>query len=189
MTENANFSSTFSDDDSFDTAAPAQHEPRVGSALDILAAAVKEEVRRPDLIKAVPSRPKIKLVIDTNIDGENFQLWQRRAMPKGKTGVLDMDQLKLCCVVLANQVKGVMVVHPTKGDTEVLGTDGSPMTFRHSEFREMLLGGKPMTSATQMVRDLFASDGNIITIAREVLEAAGFGDEIDEFDDSDPTLV
>lgn len=187
MTENATYAPQFGETDTtFEEPASAQRV-NAGSPLDILRKAIEEEVRPDDLILPVPTRRHIKLAYNTAIDGEKFQMWQRRCVVK--KGSTDVDVLKLSCIVLANQCKAVLVDH-NGTDTEVLGDDGQSLNFTHPDFRNMLLAKRPngvANSSTQLVRDLFASDGHLLSAAREVIEAAGYGEELDEFED--PTEV
>ena len=184
------YSSQFTPDETFEVPASEQRI-NVGSPLDVLKQAVAADIAVPDLVLRLPSRPAIKLSYAVSIDGDKFQLWQRRAARKGTGSGAnnDIDVLKLSCIVLANQLSNVLVDYKGR-DTVVNGEDGSPLNFTHPDFRSMILGGDVNKSigATQLVRDLYANDGHLIAHAREVIEAAGYGQEVDEFED-DPTVV
>lgn len=184
MTENTNaYVPRLDEDPAFEvpkTSTPI-HE---GSALDVLKAAAKEEVENPDLIIRIPSRPKLRGIFDTYIDGEKFQLWQRRCTNK-KLDTLDV--LKFSAIILANQLKGVEVEFKGKY-VEARSDDGDAMSFQNAEFREMFAGGAPARETTLLVRKFMGNDGAVISAAREVIEAAGYGDELNDFE-VDPTGV
>ena len=155
-----------------------------GSALDVLKKAVKQETKIEDLVIRIPNRPVLRAVFSTYIDGEKFQMWQRRCTNK-KTDT--MDVLKFSCIILANQLKGVEAELRNKF-TEVIGENGEPMTFQNPEFREMFADSSVARETSALVRKFFGNDGTVISAAREVLEASGYGDEADEFE-VDPTGV
>lgn len=189
MTEPAqNFRPQMVDDDTFDSNEPnsAIHP---GSGLDALQAALAEEVRLDNLHIRVPRRPTLRIIVDPNIDGEQFQRWQRSAMIGKSKSIANAqyDSVKLCAVVLANTMVGLEVLDKETGEyTEVRDENGGAFTFQNPALRHMLIGDKEVPSGTILVRKLFGNDGSLLDAAGQVIEAAGYGDNDDEESGSDP---
>lgn len=158
-----------------------------GSPLEMLRNALTEEVVSEDLYLRIPSRPTVKLIYGTDIDGEKFQLWQRRCTNR-KTDAVDV--IKLSSIVLANQLKGVTLEHNGK-DIEVKGSDGEPLSLQHQEFRDMLIRDPSQRNveARLLIRAVYGKDGHLMAAAKEVIEKSGYSDEIGDEWDEDPTGV
>lgn len=191
MTEPAqNFRPQMVDDDTFDSNEPntAIHP---GSGLDALQAALSEEVRLDNLHLRVPRRPTLRIIVDPNIDGEQFQRWQRSAMIGKSKSIANAqyDSVKLCAVVLANTMVGLEVRDKETGEyAEVRDENGGAFTFQNPALRHMLIGDKEVPSGTVLVRKLFGNDGDLLGAAGQVIEAAGYGDNDDEESGSDPLV-
>lgn len=158
-----------------------------GSGLDLLQAALKENVRMDNYEYAVPARKTLRLILDPNIDGEQFQHWQRGSIiGKSRGADSQVDSVKLAAVVIANCTVGVEVRRPTGEYTEVRDSSGMSMDFRNKDFRKMLVGDDPVSSSPQLVRKLFGNDGHMLECSRDLMEKAGYGEESDEGGYADP---
>lgn len=159
----------------------------LGSGLDILQEALRENVRLDTYSYSVPARKTLRLILDPNIDGEQFQRWQRSSIiGKARGNDSQVDSVKLAAVVIANCTAGVEVRHPSGEYTEVRDSNGSALDFRNPEFRKMLVGDDPVSSASQLVRKLFGNDGHMLECSRDLMTQAGYGDEDEEGGYGDP---
>lgn len=189
MTEPAqNFRPQMVEDDTFDSTEP-NADIRPGSGLDALQAALSENVRLDNLHLRVPRRPTLRIIVDPNIDGEQFQRWQRSAMIGKSKNIQNAqyDSIKLCAITLANTMVGLEVKDKRTDEyTEVRDSNGAAMTFTNPELKKMLVGDEPVISGTILVRKLFGNDGNLLDAAGQVMDAAGYGDDDGEEGGSDP---
>lgn len=173
-----NFDPQFNDETDL-AGEPGVTTPNEGSPLAGLMEELSRKVENPDLEVPVRGRP-VTLIMDTNIDGESFQAWQRRCMGKGGIQKGDFNTLRFSCIIIASQTKAVKF-----SGKYVHGEDGSDLNFKNPEFRQML--NPNSQSQVELVRALFSNDGSLINAATEVLEAAGYGDDTDELMKDDPT--
>ncbi|WNM67068.1 tail assembly chaperone [Gordonia Phage Schomber] len=183
MTEPAqNFRPTMvNEDDTFDPDTP-DTSIHPGSGLDALRAALSENVRLDNLHIRVPRRPTLRIIVDPNIDGEQFQRWQRSAMIGKSKSIANaqFDSVKLCAVLLANTMVGLEVRGEDGEYTEVRDEHGGSLNFQNPELRKMLIGDREVPSGTVLVRKLFGNDGHMIDAAGQVMDEAGYGDSDDE---------
>lgn len=149
---------------------------RLPNPLDALAAAIKQEVVREDVTFPVPSRPGMTIRYSTAVDMEHVQNWRRSSHDKSAQD--NFNVLKFSMLIIANTAKAFAF----EGQ-EAFGGDGERISFTSPEVGEWT-GQK---RALDRVRVIFANDGHIISTAGEVMEAAGYGDEIMEAD-PDPTM-
>lgn len=162
-------------DDTFDKA-PSNITD--GSGLDRLQQLLQEEVKIERYEHTVPARKSLRLILDPNIDGEQFQRWQRNAIiGKARGAESQVDSVKLSAVVIANCTVGIEVRNPRGEYTEVRDSNGLPMDFKNPEFRKMLVGDNPVSGGAQLVRKLFGNDGHMMECSRVLIDKAGYGDE------------
>ena len=175
------------DDDS--TFAEPDSGIRDGSGLDQLKSILDKEVRLDTFSYLVPRRKTLRLILDPNIDGEQFQRWQRNAIiGKARGPESQVDSIKLAGVVIANCTVGVEVKGPDGEYTEVRDSNGVALTFKNPELRKMLVGDTDVPSAVFLVRKLFGTDGHMLECSNEVMIQAGYGDKIGEGVDDDPLV-
>ena len=184
MTEQ-NYDTQFSNDDTFSKPA-IDGQVTEGSLLDSVKEALAANVENEDLHLRVPARPILRVIYSTFIDGDLFQMWQRKCQIKGTQ---QMDMIRFTSTVIANQMKG-LEVWDAKNKTwrEARTPDGEALTFQTADFKGLVLGSKDAySSAAQMARKLYGIDGHLIKAATEIVEAAGYGDEMND-DFENPTL-
>lgn len=180
----SNYTPHFSEDAKDDTFDKAPSNITEGSGLDRLQQLLQEEVKLDRYSHTVPARKSLRLILDPNIDGEQFQRWQRNAIiGKARGAESQVDSVKLAAVVIANCTVGVEVRNQNGDYTEVRDSNGLPMDFKNPEFRQMLIGDNPVSGGAQLVRKLFGNDGHLLECSRVLIERAGYGDEEDEGDD------
>lgn len=159
------------DDDQDDT-----FSPRVVSAAttgpDPLAAlreTITAAVSKPDVVLEVLTRPGMAIRFSTNLDLDVIQQWRRRSHDKSQPD--NFNLLKFAQLVIANQSEAFSL-----NGQEPTGQDGQPISFRSNEVLEWT-GTK---RALDAVRAIYDNDAHIVATAQEVMEAAGFGDEMQE---------
>lgn len=161
---------TLDADDTFERKSEVAPGTTMSNPLDELAAAITEEVRNPDLTLAVPLRPGMSLRYDTNIDADTeLMQWRRRSHDKSQPD--NFNILKMSCIVIANCCKAVVFK-----DVEPTGSDGQPITFNSTEMFEWTKTKR----AIDAVKALFGNDAHVLATAQDIIEAAGYGDEMME---------
>lgn len=151
------------------------------SILDALRAELATDVTEAELVIEVPTRRDTAVRFSTEVAWEELTAWRKRASSKGLRSAANpegVDLLRLAAIVVAN--RALAIVH--KG-TDVVGSDGEVLTFAHPELHAMTGADR----AVDAVRAFYGRDGHVQTAAGMVLDAAGYGDELTEVDDADPT--
>lgn len=162
-------------------------EIREGSGLDQLKSILDKEIKLDSYSYPIPRRKTIRLILNPNIDGEAFQRWQRNAIiGKARGPESQVDSIKLAGVVIANCTEGIEVQNNQGEYIEVRDSNGVSLTFRNPELRNMLVGDNQAPSAVALVRKLFGSDGHMLECSGDLMEKAGYGDEVEEGTADDP---
>lgn len=159
--------------------------------LDELAAELAAEVKPEYETLTVPLRPKFAVRFLPAIDGPTLRQWQEqsrivgnRAQRRARTAgeAPELDNTKFAGIVVVNTAEALL--RGPEGAREELTDDrGRPLNLRSAEFLRMT--GKP--SAIEATRHFYGSDGHLDAAARAVLAAAGWGDELAQASDVDPT--
>lgn len=126
-------------------------------------------VAKPDVVLEVLTRPGMTIRFSTNFDLDIIQQWRKRSHDKVSPD--NFNILKFALLVIANQAEAFGL-----NGQEPNGQDGNPLSFRSSEVLEWT-GTK---RALDAVRGLYDNDAHVVATAQEVMEAAGFGDEMME---------
>lgn len=166
---------------SFSAPAPHGSDPAAHSdepvarltLLDELRAEAQQEARKEPVTYMVATRPGWSVRYDTNIDDQVLGQWRKRAADK--TQPEGVNQLKLCLTVLANHAE-VFV----RNGVDALDEEGQPISFRSQYLIDLLGVGR----AVDAVKKWYGADGEILSTAYSVLDAAGYGRDADE---GDPT--
>lgn len=164
------------DEDVVENPSMLSNPDRLSNPLDALREAVKQQVVSEDVTYPVPTRPGMSVRYSTTVDMEHVQLWRRSS--NDKTAPDNFSVLKFSMLIIANTAKAFAF----EGQ-EPTGGDGEPITFVSPEVGEWT-GHK---RALDRVRAIFANDGHVIATAGEIMQAAGYGDEIMEAN-PDPTM-
>ncbi len=153
--------------------------PGVTTGPDPLAAlreTITAAVQKPDLSLQVITRPGMTIRFSTNMDLDTIQQWRRRCQDKSQPD--NFNLLKFECMVIANQAQAFGL-----NGQEPMGEDGAPISFRSSE----VLTWTGQKRALDAVKALYDNDAHVVLTAQEVMEEAGFGDEMMEADEEGPT--
>jgi hypothetical protein len=165
---------------------PAEPPAARISPLDQLVAEVQDrESEEDELLGVEVPGLGVRLMCSTNIDGDDWQAWQRQSIPRAKrrkAGALDLNQMTLMCLVLENQCEH-LEYRTGDGWAAMPGSGGEPLDLRSDE---LLRRFKQMDS-TSLLRKLFARDADLLAAGQEVVDKAGWGDPDAVGDDSDPT--
>lgn len=158
------------------------------TALDELREELADEIVEPITIR-VPGRPKWGVRFNPDIEGPVLGRWAKRAKDKTQAG--ELDTLKLACTTLASQcvaiVKvddawspGMPFIERVEHETDVVDDDGETLRFTSPALHAMLGVGRPIDA----VPAFYSLDGYVMSVWLELIEAAGYGDEVP---DGDPT--
>lgn len=152
---------------------------RPATSLDALRAELAAEVTPDELVLDVPTRDGYAVRFRCDVSNDELTAWRKRATIRAakadKPAIY--DEAKVAAIIVANQVDAI-IAHG-----EELTDGGEPMTFASAAFLDLV--GK--SSATEAVRHFYGLDGHVIAAANMVLDRSGFGNELAEDDDADPT--
>lgn len=152
---------------------------RPANGLDALRAELAAEVTPEELVLDVPTRDGYAVRFRCDVTNDELTAWRKRATiraAKADKPAL-FDEAKVAAIILANKVDAI-IAH-----AQELTDAGEPMTFASPAFLDLV--GK--TSAVEAVRHFYGLDGHVIAAANMVLDRSGFGGELAEDDDADPT--
>ncbi|CAB4193238.1 hypothetical protein UFOVP1246_64 [uncultured Caudovirales phage] len=148
---------------------------RTGSVLDALKIEVGRKVRRDSVSLEVPERANMHIQFSPNITSEQLAEWRKRATIK-RTDTLNGNYFS--ALILANTCESILF------DGEVVRDDsGNEVTFRSEE----MLAATGTTKAVECVRAIYGIDPHVEAAAFKVLEAAGWGEEVE--DSENPTKL
>lgn len=138
------------------------------SVLDGLREEVAKKVRRESITLEVPERANMAVTFSPNITAEQLADWRKRATIK-KTDVLNGNYFS--ALILANTCEAI-----TFHGEVVLDEAGNVITFRSEE----MLASTNTTKAVECVRAIYGIDPHVEAAAFKVLEAAGWGDDVED---------
>lgn len=142
------------------------------SLFDQLAASLSQDAAPKPITVPIPGRPNLSLRMSCEVDSERLAQWTRRATEK-RGAERGVNQLRLSCMILVNQCTGLVM-------------NGQVVTNEHDETVRLnspqlaeMLGLPEHADRVAVLQKLFGSDGHIFTASQKVLDAAGYGDDID----------
>jgi len=129
-----------------------------------------------------------RLVCAIDFTYAQYKEWQKAALPKNqrngrKVNPLDMDQAMLGYFVLLNTCEGIEYQR-SDGEWEPLTETGGQSATLQSG---MLMTKMNVMDPRLLVKRLFGGDAKLIRAGSEVIVAAGYSDQEDDADASDPT--
>lgn len=152
--------------------ATADNTPKEdGNILDALKAIISEKVRRQDVYIAVPERPGVMIRVSPNITQSQLKAWRRNAGEERKNG---MDTMKFSANLIAATTTGILV-----NDEVVVDEDGIEVTFASPQVMQMTGTNRPHPDC---VVAFFGLEPHIEAAAVAIIEAAGYGDNVDAVD-------
>lgn len=143
-------------------------EPTV---LDRLRKELSKKVERAEVEIEVPERPGITVRISPNITQHQMRAWRRQAGDGTKNG---LDPTKFACTVLGHTCTGIFI-----DGEEATNEDGAPLTFASPEILEMTSTNRPIPDCVQA---FFGLDPHVEAAALAVMDAAGYGDDVETVD-------
>lgn len=175
MSENPLYEdSTTSDDDAINAgrSSKANKGKKQDTPLERLLEAISSKVERPIVNLDVPSRPGVKLRISPNVTQQQLRAWRRNAGEDTKKG---LDSTKFAAYVIGNTTVGIAI------DGEEVEEDGHAVNFASGSILAATDTSRPVPDAVQA---FFGVDAHIESAALAILDAAGYGDDIEV---EDPT--
>lgn len=155
--------------------APSRPSEDSDNILNKLKVLVQKRVERPIVLVDIPERPGLSLRISPNITQQDLRKWRKNAGEETKAG---MDTVKFACQVIAHTTTGFILNGEVVKDDE-----GYECTFGSAEILEMTNTTRPHPDA---VKAIFGIEPHIEAAAVAIMEAAGYGDQVDAVD---PTMT
>ena len=151
--------------------------PKAGelpNMLDELRKVVNEDVIKDPITIPVRSRRDVAIRYNTNLDADIMQAWVRRSTDKRG----NQDVMRLCRMAIANQAEQIIFKN-----VDAFDNDGEPLNFRSRTLFDMV-GALDAQSA---VNKFFGDDALVITTGTALIDACGYGENIDDL--MDPTTT
>lgn len=154
----------------------------VKTPFDYLKDAFDKEVRTEPITLEIPNRPGVWIEFDTNITSEQFEMWRKQATVgnRRRGQDADMDNTKFAALVIFNKAS----IFKIDGQEVYLDANGErPLNFfEQTEIRNLTRTNS--TTNTELVRAVYQNDAHVLAAGGQIIEAAGYGDELSEFKDS-----
>ena len=141
------------------------------TTLDRLREKLSKKVERPPIYIEVPERPGLSVRVTPNISQHQMRSWRKNSGEGTKPG---FDPTKFACYVIGHTTTGIMV-----GDEEVFSESGNPLSFASPEILEMTETTRPLPDCIQA---FFGLDPHVEAAALAIMEAAGYGDDVEMVD-------
>jgi hypothetical protein len=157
-----------------DKTAPILDEPETydgGSVLDRLRTELSRKVERPTMQLEVPERPGVTVQISPNITQHQLRAWRKNSGENTKPG---FDPTKFACYVIGHTTTGIFM-----DGQEVLSEAGNSLSFASPEILEMTDTTRPLPDC---ILAFFGLDPHVEAAALAIMEAAGYGDEVETVD-------
>jgi len=167
----------FTSDDTLPTAPKSGKSPLEGAAtqpptmLERLRGELARKVERPKILLEVPERPGVAVEVSPNITQHQIRSWRKNAGENSKQG---FDPTKFACYVVGHTTTGIYV-----DGQEVFSEEGNPLSFASPEILEMTDTTRPLPDC---IIAFFGLDPHVEAAALAIMEAAGYGDEIETVD-------
>lgn len=163
-------------EDVFDMTDPVSPTKKAETPKDSILSRLREKltavIENEEVQIEVPKRPGVTLVISPNISQAEVKQWRRKAGENPKTGV-GFDPNKFAAVIIASTCRGIFL------DGEEVTTDeGDPVTFATPFVKEWMDAFDPFDA----VKKMYGLDPHMEAAAGAILDASGYGDEVNVVD-------
>lgn len=154
---------------------------QVKTPLDYLKESFEKEIRNEPIELEVPKRPGVSIEFDTNISSELIDLWRKQATVSNRRqrrgGEGEMDQFKFMALVIISQA----TIFSISGQDVYLDPpqNTKPLNFRERETIAQIVGSNAITDV-ELVRDTYKNDAHVISVGAQIIEAAGYGEDVNE---------
>jgi hypothetical protein len=149
----------------------AKHELSGINILDDLKKIIQDKVKRGDIYIPVPERPNVMIRVSPNITQNQLKSWRRNAGEDRKNG---MDTIRFSTNLIAATTTGI-VLH----DEIVTDEAGVELTFASPQIMKMTDTSRPYPDC---VLAFFGLEPHVEAAAVAIIEAAGYGDNVDAVD-------
>jgi hypothetical protein len=170
MSETYDFTSNNPSESSKESAPSASRsgEPTI---LDRLRTELSKKIERAEILIEVPERPGVAIQISPNINQHQLRAWRRQSGENTKNG---FDPTKFACYVIGHTCTGIFV-----DGEEALNENGAPLSFASPEILDMTDTTRPIP---ECVQEFFGIDPHVESAALVIMDAAGYGDEVEQVD-------
>ncbi|MBT6198993.1 MAG: hypothetical protein HOI21_00470 [Bacteroidetes Order II. Incertae sedis bacterium] len=140
------------------------------SVLEQLRNVVEQKVERTEIEINVPEREGVSVRFSPNVTQQQLRAWRRNSGENSKDG---FDPLRFACYVVGSTCTGILI------NDEIVEnpTSGIALTFASDAILEMTGDARPIPDG---IRNFYGIDPHLEATALAILDAAGYGDEIDE---------
>ena len=155
---------------------------QVKTPYDYLKEAFAKEVESEPITLEVKNRPGIYIEFNTNITSEEFDMWRKQATVGNRRRNQDaeVDSTKFSALVIFHKA----IVFKVDGEDVYLDeAQTKPLNFyEQSEIRNLI--NRNITTNTELVRAVYGNDAHVLSTGQQIIEAAGYGEEMAEFSES-----
>lgn len=170
------------------TSAPVNEVPsgdmQVKTPYDYLKETFQREVENDPVTLEIPKRPGIYIEFDTNITSEQVEMWRKQATVGNRRsrrggGEQEIDSVKFAALVVFHKAN-VFVVD---GEEVLLPPGNKPLNFFEQTALKTILNTNAVTD-TELVRAVYANDAHVMAAGSQVVEEAGYGEELAEMNEN-----
>jgi hypothetical protein len=141
------------------------------NVLDKLRTELAKKVERAKILIEVPERPGVAVEISPNITQHQLRAWRKNSGEGTKPG---FDPTKFACAVIGHTTTGIYI-----DGEEVLSEAGHSLSFASPEILEMTDTTRPLPDC---ILAFFGIDPHVEAAALVIMEAAGYGDDVETVD-------
>lgn len=175
---------------------PEQDMPLLSTLDELRAVAAEEDTRAP--ITVTNPRETIRLTLRTDLEQREIRQWSNRSLDRkdreklkrrgGSPNLTNLDPVVMFASAIAETCIQVEVLSRSSNTWQVVTDErtGEPLTFGDATLRQVL-GGLDAVSAVK--RAFNGSEPALMNAGNRLIDASGFGDEVDEDDEEDPTTA
>tara|TARA_B100000929_G_scaffold275708_1_gene249793 strand:- start:1079 stop:1597 length:519 start_codon:yes stop_codon:yes gene_type:complete len=137
--------------------------------LEQLRTEVAKKVERPEIEIPIPERAGVSVRFSPNITQNQLRAWRRNSGENSKDG---FDPLKFACYVVGSCCTSILI-----NDEIALSAEGINLTFASPDILEMTNDNRPIPDG---IRHFYGIDPHLESTALAILDAAGYGEEVEE---------
>lgn len=154
------------------------------SAYDRLKGLFTAEVSIDPITLEVPLRKGLAIRFDPTITMEQVEQWRKQSVMganrnqrrRASADETNIDPMKMAALVVFSTAEVFLV-----DGEEVFLPGDEPLNFHNQDELKQIFGLVAATN-TELVRKVFGNDAHVVAASTQIMDAAGFGDDLDEAD-------
>lgn len=159
----------------------------VTTPLDLLRAQYEKEIEREPVEFPIPLREGVSVEYDTNISSDDIEFWRKAATTSNRrgrrSGEAEADSFKMAALVIFHKAK---IFRVDGKDVYIDREETKPLNFYEGDALRGVIQSHAISNV-ELVRAAFGNDAHVMSVGGQIIEAAGYGEEVPELVESNPT--